>query len=224
MTSQEPEDPRRHEGAERPETSGAVPPERTRGWTRRRFGQGVAAAAPLVMTMHSRPLQAAANCTVSGWVSGNVSLHHDLEECGGYTPGFWQGNSANLPGDWEGNRDIRLVNDPVYGLDGLPTFTTITGNDDVRDTTMHDAVDQASNIIELPKNSDDRKLVRFGTASLLNARHVSGYPLSEDVVRTMVRDAYFNGEYIAPSGDRLSKNQVWRFLENTMNGKEEWGP
>lgn len=61
-------------------------------WSRRKFGAAAASAA-VVMSINSSPLRAAtsAQCTVSGWVSANVSLHgEEPVSCGGRSPGYWR--------------------------------------------------------------------------------------------------------------------------------------
>jgi len=57
--------------------------------SRRKFTQA-SFAAPIVMSLASQPVWGA-ECTLSGFMSGNVSGH--VHECGrGCTPGFWKNN------------------------------------------------------------------------------------------------------------------------------------
>jgi len=195
-----------------PADDGTGKPERS--WRRRRFGQAVAASAPVLMTLHSRPLRAGANCTVSGWVSGNTSLHHELEACGGRTPGYWQGPQSKR--DFAGWRDShdKPLNDPAFGfyfldatVDGLPA-------------TLQQAVERQTPLDGL--GNLGQQLVRFGTAALLNARYRRPpYPLNEQRVRDLLLLG-LEGGGTTDRGDYLTADQVKAFLENTMD-TPTWG-
>jgi len=77
---------------------------------RRRILKGAAVAAPLMMTVASRPvLGMGARCTPSAWVSGNLSDHgKELRSCGGRSPGYWKnhdwGGTGCYPGSGEWNK------------------------------------------------------------------------------------------------------------------------
>src|ERR1700676_124928 len=58
--------------------------------TRRRFLQGVLAAAPVLMTLVSRPVLALQCTTPSGYVSLNASTTGRGVTCLGRTPGYWK--------------------------------------------------------------------------------------------------------------------------------------
>lgn len=197
------------------EVSGMSPAGRPR-WSRRRFGKGALVATPVLATLYGRPLRAAANCTPSGWVSGNASMHHDLEDCGGRTPDYWQGTTSkeHHPG-WDDIKDQLL--DSTHGFAGLGFYV---GGEPA---TLQQAVEGAT---ETPFDGAGilvRQLMRFGTAALLNARFLIGYSLTETQVTEMVAMAVLHGSYTSPSGDFLTDEQVKAFLENTMN-VPGWGP
>lgn len=184
---------------------------------RRRFGKGIAATAPVLLTLYGRPLFAGANCTPSGWVSGNTSLHHTALDCGGKTPGYWaRPESKDDEPGWQRSHE-RALDDPDFGFPG-PAYTVsgvpATPQQAVEDPreTPFDGVDPAT-----------RELVHFGVAALLNARYQPGYRLSQSQVVKMVYAAINSGEYVTPSGDVLTARQVHYFLENTMN-VPGWGP
>ncbi|RMG29232.1 MAG: hypothetical protein D6721_06645 [Gammaproteobacteria bacterium] len=62
--------------------------EAARGATRRQVLRSAAAAAPVLMSVTGRPALAAAQCTVSGMLSGNLSGPH--RTCEGCSPGYWK--------------------------------------------------------------------------------------------------------------------------------------
>lgn len=191
---------------------------RSAAWSRRRFGQAAMASAPVLMTLHSRPLQAAAaNCTVSGWVSGNTSLHHELEDCGGFTPGYWQGPASKTQNSgWRVIHEERLDSN-----DGFPGLTYTVGG---VPATLQDAVEGPGQTPFDGIGQDERQLVRFATAALLNARfNRPPYPLNETRVRDLLAIGLAGGG-TTPGGDFLTDAQVKAYLENTMSGEESWGP
>lgn len=211
--SNEQQDPRPEQ---QPETLDA------RGRTRRRLGKAALGTAPVLMTLHSAPLKAAgANCTPSGWVSGNTSKHPDLEDCGGRTPGYWAGGNPNQPDGWKNNKDSPL--NSSYGFPGLGTYP---GSGDDGNATMLDAVSgpgQQSLGISSSDHNDKRQVIRFGTAALLNAKYTVGYPLSEALIREMVTEVIDTGEYQTSTGETLNMEQMHAFLKNTMD-IPSWGP
>ena len=184
-------------------------------WSRRRFGKTALGVTPVIATLYGRPLWAAANCTPSGWVSGNTSNHHELEDCRGNTPGYWQGPaSKNQHPGWRDTQDQLL--DSAHGFSGLSFYV---GGEPA---TMQQAVEGPG---QTPFDSTDmltRQLIRFGTAALLNARYVIGYSLSETEVTEMVAMASLHGGDTTPGGDYLEDRQVKAFLENTMD-TPSWG-
>ncbi|OOC11459.1 hypothetical protein [Thioalkalivibrio halophilus] len=106
-----------------------------------------------------------------------------------------------------------------------------SANPDVPDGSSHGeipltalgAVAASVEVLGLVGLPHERQIIRFGMAALLNARYISGYPLSEQQVRDIVTDTLNDGYYVADSGDRLEPEQVKAFLENTMN-VPTWGP
>lgn len=77
---------------------GGAPPQPVRtGTARRRLLTGGLVSVPVVATLASRPALAA-NCTVSGMLSGNQSLP-TTTPCGGLSPGYW-GRKQHY-GDWQ---------------------------------------------------------------------------------------------------------------------------
>jgi len=183
-------------------------------WNRRRFGQAVLATAPVIMTLHSRPLRAGANCTISGWVSGNTSLHHELETCGGRTPGYWQGPQSKVDHQgWELSHE-KPVNDPSVGFYGLSvTVNGVTA-------TMQQAVERQTPLDGV--GNLEQQIIRFAAAALLNARYLRPpYPLTEQQVADLLYLGLAGGG-TTERGDFLTAEQVKDFLENTMD-RPDWG-
>src|ERR1700674_5960571 len=60
--------------------------------TRRRFLQGGLAAAPVLMTLVSRPVLALQCTTPSGFISGNASTPGGQVACTGHGPDWWLHN------------------------------------------------------------------------------------------------------------------------------------
>lgn len=204
--------PREGSESQRPGTAGADSSAR---WSRRRFGKAALVATPVLATLYGRPLHAAANCTPSGWVSGNTSMHHEPDHCGGNTPGYWQGPASKMqnPG-WDDIKDELLNSSHGFpGLDfyvgGVPATLQQTVEGPGR--TPFDGADMLT-----------RQLMRFGTAALLNARFIMAYSLQEYQVAAMVASAVLYGGYTSERGDYLSDVQVKAFLENTMD-MPTWG-
>ncbi len=182
--------------------------------SRRRFGKLVLGTTPILLTLPGRPLWAGANCSVSGWVSGNTSMHHELTDCGGETPGYWQGPaSKDHYGGWRQTHGERL--DSIHGFPAL-SFT-VAGEP----CTLQQALERPMAIDGV--GNDTRQTLRFGTAALLNARYGVSRALTEVQVVDMVTQAVLNGHYETPTGDWLSEAQVRRFIENTQSAPN-WGP
>lgn len=57
---------------------------------RRRLLQGALAAAPVLLTVASKPVLAGQMCAPSGFASGNVSTSDQPTACNGWSPGYWK--------------------------------------------------------------------------------------------------------------------------------------
>lgn len=74
-------------------------PEQVADPSRRRFARAGVVAAPVIMTLASRPALGYYNCSLSGVLSGNLSNPNQNYVCAGKTPGFWGGgNFFGKPG------------------------------------------------------------------------------------------------------------------------------
>jgi len=92
----------------------------SRGKDRRRFIKRAIVAAPFILTVASRPVWAA-NCTMSGQLSGNISGAAGEECCGGEgcSVEFWEGNYGN----WHYAYQHSCVFDSVFGTNVFGTDT-----------------------------------------------------------------------------------------------------
>lgn len=69
--------------------------------SRRRFGKA-GLAAPVIMTLASRPVWATGRqCTVSALASANPSRPVDTSTCRACSPGYWHHSRACWPQDWD---------------------------------------------------------------------------------------------------------------------------
>lgn len=73
-------------------------PEQGAGLSRRQFTRVGLIAAPVIMTLASRPALGYYNCTLSGLLSGNIS-NPNTGTCFGKSPGFWKGGNFFKSGD-----------------------------------------------------------------------------------------------------------------------------
>lgn len=67
-------------------------PEKGTDQSRRQFTRASLIAAPVIMTLASRPALGYYNCTLSGLLSGNLS-NTSTGTCFGRSPGFWKGGT-----------------------------------------------------------------------------------------------------------------------------------
>jgi len=64
--------------------------------SRRKFSKTGLVAAPVIMTLASRPALGAYQCSVSGAISGNLSNIDDSIPCGSKSPGWWKNNADSI--------------------------------------------------------------------------------------------------------------------------------
>lgn len=189
--------------------------------SRRRILKG-AIAAPVILSVTSRPVLGA-ECTISGFMSGNVSDHgHDTCACG-FTPGAWK-----TPYSGDGNWDMTpfdpgsCVNNGqgqcnAYNGDGTPFFspTTFSGTD------PHYADKTLMQVLWLEGNQDPYEFGAHIAAALLNAYAVPGYGMSPSEVQAIYANVDANGGasagyYMGDNGKVLSVEQVVAFIQSTL--------
>jgi len=177
----------------------AVNPSRT-GGSRRRFLQGALAAAPVLMTVVSRPVWGNV-CAPSGMASGNASDPTDVSVCKtGNGPDTWlSGGVSSWPAPYSQN-NIRF-ND-VFGTG--PTqqlIQVLAGNGGCTSTTC-------------------RPFHRAAVAALLNAAKGTMNYLGQDpvaVVISIVYDVLANGSYMAAPGASWDETQTLEYFMMTFS-------
>jgi hypothetical protein len=120
-----------------PETS-ADPAMTADGAARRRLLRGGLGAAPLVLSVASRPVMAGTCTTASAYGSINGSRPVKSTSCSGRTPDYWKGNPASWPSGFRAvaagtTAPATLFND-VFPAGGYPGVTllavlSMTGTD-----------------------------------------------------------------------------------------------
>ena len=94
---------------------------------RRRLLQAGISAAPVIMTVASRPVLAAGNCqSPSGFVSGNAS-NQGTTVCTGRTPAYWAGQSTWPTGDPNLDPNVTKVQDVFRGSSDVSLLKAVLG-------------------------------------------------------------------------------------------------
>ncbi|BCO30259.1 hypothetical protein TspCOW1_03620 [Thiohalobacter sp. COW1] len=192
--------------------------------TRRRILKG-AALTPVLLSLSSRPVLGA-ECTISGFMSGNVSDHgHDDCACG-FTPGAWKtpdrgdgnwnhtpfdpGTCANSKGKGKGQCNS-------YNSDGTPFFSpgTFSGSD------PHYAGKTLMQVLWLQGNQDPHQFGAHIVAALLNSYAIPGYGMSPADVQAIYANVDANGGaaagyYMGNNGKILTVEQVVAFIQSTL--------
>jgi hypothetical protein len=166
--------------------------------SKRRFIKGVISTAPVVMAVSSKP--ALANfCTVSGFLSGNLSNQNHEQYCGGRSPGYWINHVT---------RHMRKK-----------TFTDIFGKVWMG---KYGDWDHDPKLYEVLKMTGDEDRYQFGAhavAAYQNAKEYQGtYPMSIYDVGDIVSQVLVKGYYEDPvTGKVLDVQEVVAFLSQTFD-------
>jgi hypothetical protein len=91
-------------------------PEEGTDQSRRKFTRAGLIAAPVIMTLASRPALGYYNCTLSGLLSGNLS-NPNTGTCFGKSPGFWKGGNFFS----EGKKATRTQYGSAYSKENWPS-------------------------------------------------------------------------------------------------------
>lgn len=165
--------------------------------SRRRLLKTAVKAAPVILTVASRPVWAR-NCTLSGQLSGNLSDQGGDCAGEGCTPGYWK----NHPQSWHKDIGEHLMFDNVFGTNVFPGLTL----GDVIQLCGLDAISQSK--INLPCSKCLNLTIRLGfhaVAALQNAATPVKYDLTVEEVIAEVKSAYLSGSKynIEAQKDRL---------------------
>ncbi|MDT8383076.1 MAG: hypothetical protein RRB22_01530 [Gammaproteobacteria bacterium] len=169
---------------------------------KRRLLKGLMATAPVVMAVSSKP--ALANfCTVSGFLSGNLSHHDAGQRCGGKSPGYWK-NNYDRHYDPEAFKQVKFRQEfgvLWYGSGG-----------------PWDADISFLTILNFEGNEDAYKFGFHAVAAYLNAVNISGYGLTPNDVAEMVAQIAGSGVYTHPgTGKTLDAQDFVEFIEQTYH-------
>jgi len=207
---------------------------------RRRILKGAAVAAPLMMTVASRPaLGMGARCTPSAWVSGNLSDHkEDRHSCGGKSPGYWKnhdwGGTGCYPGSGEwskwsgkwggGSKWNKWSKDYKSDSDGTP-FHEFSRSGRRRgifpgrfygDKTMME-------VLWSKGHEDPHQLGAHIIAAYLNAKTIPDYGMTPREVVNMYDQLRRTGYYRPGSGGhRMSAEEVVLFIQNTFSYSDKY--
>ena len=205
---------------------------------RRRILKGAAAAAPLMMTVASRPvLGMGTRCTPSAWVSGNLSDHGKDRHlsCGGRSIRYWKshdwGGSGCYPGSGGGNKwgDNKWGDNKWGGSkrsksnksksDGTPfhQFSRsghrrgVFPGRQYRDKSMME-------VLWSKGNEDPDQLGAHIVAAYLNAKTIPEYGMTPNQVLDMYNQLERRGYYQpGGAGARMSRKEVVMFIQNTFS-------
>jgi hypothetical protein len=179
--------------------------------TRRRFLQGGLAAAPVLMTLVSRPVLAQQCTTPSGFVSLGASTAGRGVTCIGHMPSFWA-NPANFS-QWPSGFNPIGPQATLFG----PPQGVFANSPYVGDPTLLDVLNAAAT----PHNLTTDKTAMFVAAALLNA--AAG--LTPTLLLPAVRDIWseygatgygIGGSFSPSSGAHWNPLEINEYLMTTM--------
>lgn len=172
---------------------------------RRRLLQGGLAAAPVLMTLISRPVLAQQCQTPSGFCSGNASVAVGAGPiCAGRTPGYWK--QSQWFGSWK---------QPPY-------YPTTVGGHSGHKATLFDAVftphyhgKTLLDVLEMGGGPPDN-VARHVVAALLNAAAGWTPTLTVAMVRGIWNEYITKGYFEPTAGVHWGDAQIVSYLVSTM--------
>lgn len=164
------------------------------------------AAAPVLMTLVSRPVLGGQCVCPSGYLSNALShTGKTPTSCSGLSPSAWASNN-NWPTPYHATAQsgqngygATLYHCAVTGLNGY----TFSGD------TMH-------GVLGLTNDGGIRTLGRYTAAALLNARKGLTPVLTETTVRQMWNDCIAKGYYEPTAGVHWGPVQIVTYLKSTL--------
>lgn len=186
--------------------------------SKRHLLKGVISTAPVVLAVSSKP--ALANfCTVSGFLSGNLSNPNSQTYCGGRSPGYWMNHGhpdkslsfkAVYGKNWEGNYSVYLNHSDKD--DGPKCYPLKVDGSWVGEPTL-------DRVLRMDGNDDLHQFGAHATAAYLNSVAFAGtYPMTKFQVGEIVADVLQNREYYnEATGKTLDILEVIEFFEQTYD-------
>lgn len=190
---------------------------------RRRLIKG-ATLAPVILSVTSRPVLGA-ECTISGFISGNVSDPGQSDCVGGFSPGAWRtpyrgdGNWNNTPFDPGTCKNSAKKQWTCNGYedDGTPFFgpSTFTGSD----THYHDKT--LMQVLWMKGHEDPHEFGQHIVAALCNSYAVAGYGMKPSDVLEIYSNIEAHGGpssgyYEGANGKIMSVEDVVIFIQSTF--------
>jgi hypothetical protein len=174
---------------------------------RRRLLRAALTAAPVLMTIASKPVLGHA-CVTASATSAGSSAAHVVSMCSGLTPSQWKARVTEWPAPYYATTHQSLDAHPAT-LFHCPT--TGLGGSTYGDRTMLEVIDVAEG------GAGISSLGRYIVAALLNARSGRTPVLTEAGVRMMWNSTINDGYYEATAGIRWSAAQCIAYLKTTMS-------
>ena len=179
--------------------------------TRRRFLQGGLAAAPVLMTLVSRPVLAQQCTTPSGFVSLGASTAGRGVACIGHMPSYWANpvNFSQWPSGYKPINPQATLFGPPQGVFANSPYSG--------DPTLLDVLNAAAT----PHNPTTDKTAMYVVAALLNAAAgltpVLLVPAVKDIWSEYGASGYGPGGFFSPSsGAHWNALEINEYLLTTM--------
>jgi hypothetical protein len=162
--------------------------------SRRRLLRGGLAAAPVLMTLVSRPVLAQVCTTPSGYVSANASTAGRGVACSGRTPDYWVQHPNEWPSGFKAsNPQATRFNDQFSPpLTGNPLLFDVLGN-------------------------STNNVARYVSAALLNAAGGLTPPLASSAVKDVWSEWAGTGHFSPSSGALWDESEIIAYLLTTIS-------
>jgi hypothetical protein len=173
---------------------------------RRRMLKIGASAAPVLLTVLSRPVLGAECMTGSAVGSTITSLTHQVSTCSGLTVSTWSAANTTWPDPYK-----KTTKNGINGWDATlyHCLTTGLGGTTFSGKTMLD-------VIRLSDDGSVRTLGRYIAAALLNSRSNRTPVLSETTVRNMWNAYIAKGYYEPTAGIQWQAPQIVAYIKTTI--------
>lgn len=167
---------------------------------RRRFVIG-AVAAPIILTVISRPAMGGNFCTPSGFLSGNLSNPQDDISCNGRSPGYWK---THFPAQYAATTFSSVFGGVWHNQTGTAWVATI----------------KLKEVLDLEMAEDQYKFGFHAIACYFNARYRDelGYPMQVSDVVDLVKQLLMFGVYTNPTtGLTMDVLEAIDFMKSTYH-------
>ena len=176
--------------------------------SKRRLLKGAIGSTPIIMAATSKPVLAAW-CSVSGFLSGNLSNHHGQDHCGGRSPGYWM-SKHGIP------LDDRTTFRSVFGgvwEDGYGVKWEIK-----YDGGGHEIGPLFREVCAMDGNDDHYQFGSHAVAAYMNAITYTGSYMPVTQVVQIVGEVLAFGYYTDPTtGQTLNAERVVDFIQQTFD-------